>query len=92
MRTVLLVFALLTGCGKSRCEKYAEMEVRCGGYPKSEEKLTRQLSEGMCETTGSVDKSLAAPVEHGADCAEKFLKSDYADCAGYKKCVETGPQ
>jgi hypothetical protein len=93
MRNVLLVAAVLLGaCGKSRCEKYAEMEIRCGGYPASEEDITRKLAEGMCETTDTVDKSLAAPIEHEADCAVKFLNKDSADCAGYKQCKESGPQ
>jgi hypothetical protein len=92
---IALVFASLViaaACGKSRCEKYAEMEVRCGGYPKAEEDLVRTMSEGMCETTDTVEKELAAPVEHAADCAAKFLKKDSADCHGYKQCKEAGPQ
>jgi len=88
----LAIGLFAAGCGKSRCEKYAEMEIRCGGYPASEEDLTRKLAEGMCETTGSVDKALAAPVEHAADCAVKFLGKDTADCGGYKQCVEAGPK
>lgn len=93
MRIAALVIAVLAvGCGKSRCEKYAELEIRCGGYPASEEALTRKLAEGMCETTGSVDKSLAAPIEHEADCAEKHFQKDGADCAGYNACKAARPQ
>jgi hypothetical protein len=88
MRFVLLALVLSLGCGKSRCEKYAEMEIRCGGYPKSEEDITRKLAEGMCETAGSVDRSIAASIEREADCAVKHLGKDSADCAAYKACTE----
>jgi hypothetical protein len=88
MRIVLLVLAVLVvGCGKSRCEKYAEMEIRCGGFPKSEEDMTRKLAEGMCESAeemGDVGKHFAVE----ADCAAKHLGKDGADCHGYKQCVE----
>jgi hypothetical protein len=93
MQFLLLALAVFAvGCGQSRCEKYAEMEIRCGDYPASEEALTRKLSEGMCETTGSVDKALAAPIEHEADCAVKHLAKNGAGCAGYEACKEAGPQ
>jgi hypothetical protein len=88
MKIVLLGLVLSLGCGKSRCEKYADMEIRCGGYPKSEEDITRKLAEGMCETTGSVDKSIGGPIEREAECAEMFMKKDGADCAGYKACKD----
>ena len=88
MKFVLLACVLTLGCGKSRCEKYADMEIRCGGYPSSEEDITRKLAEGMCETSDSVDKSIGGPIEREADCAVKFLKKDGADCAGYKACKE----
>lgn len=94
MRIILLAgLALaLAGCGKSRCEKYAEMEVRCGGYPKSEEDITRAMAEAACETTDKNDKVLGARFQHEADCAVKFLSKDSADCAGYKACSEAGPK
>jgi hypothetical protein len=92
MKIVLLGLLLSLGCGKSRCEKYADMEIRCGGYPASEEDITRKLAEGMCETTGSVDKSISASIEREADCAVRFLAKDGADCAGYNACKEASPQ
>lgn len=93
MQFIVLAIALsAAGCGQSRCEKYAEMELRCGGYPTNEADLVRKLSKGMCETTGSVDQAIARPVAHGADCAVKFLTKDSADCANYKQCKLAGPQ
>ena len=38
-----------TGCGKTECQKYAEMEWKCGDYPAKEESITKQMAEGMCE-------------------------------------------
>jgi len=93
MRIAALVLVVcLAACGKSRCEKYADMEIRCGGYPASEEDITRKLAEGMCETTDSVDTSISKNIEHEADCAVKFTKKDGADCYGYKQCKEAGPK
>jgi hypothetical protein len=79
LRNVLLVLAL-AACGKSKCEKYAAMEWKCGNYPASEKEMTLQLAEGFCEAA-DVDKTMAKFGKE-ADCATKFT-----DCAEYEKCT-----
>lgn len=87
-------FTLLaaSGCGKSTCEKYAEMEYRCGGYPASEESDTKMIAEAMCEGANMVDEPEARAItdrfKQEAACAARYLKSDHADCGGYKACTE----
>jgi hypothetical protein len=89
---ILLLILMAAGCGKSRCEKYAEMQVRCGGNPKSEDDVTRTVSEGFCEQADTINAEFAARKRREADCAVRFLKKDTADCAGYKACKAAGPQ
>ena len=76
------------GCSKTRCEKYGDMEVKCGGYPKSEEEITRAMAKGMCEGAekGMAELGeLAAKFKAESACAEKHD----GNCDAYKKCVET---
>jgi uncharacterized Fe-S cluster-containing protein len=88
MRIALLLCALLGGaCGKSRCEKYAEMELRCGDYPTSEEDITRKLAQGTCESSDEIGE-IGARIAKEADCAEKFFKKSSPDCAGYQQCTD----
>lgn len=88
MRTAwVLVLVAAAACGKSKCEKYADMEIRCGGYPKAEEAITRQLAEGMCEGAKELPAELRKKFDAEAACAAKFLDGDTADCAGYKACT-----
>lgn len=88
MRIACVLVALLAvGCGKSKCETYADMEIRCGGYPKSEEDITRKLAQGMCATTGSTEpglREISERIERQAACA---VKHD-GDCAAYKACSD----
>jgi hypothetical protein len=86
MAKVLQVAALvaaLTACSKSRCEKYADMEIKCGGIPKSEEAMTRKLAEGMCESADSEKSEISNMFKAEAECAAK-----HSDCAGYEACTK----
>jgi len=96
MRHVLLALpvaaALLAsaGCGKSECQKYADMEWKCGDYPAKEEDITRQMAEGMCEGAKSIDEDksgLGAHFKAEAACATKHAN----DCAAYKACTDAAP-
>jgi hypothetical protein len=89
MRIIFLAGVVaLAGCSKSRCEKYADMEIKCGGYPKSEEDFTRAMAEGACESMDKNDKVIGAHIQHEADCAAKHMN----DCAAYKACTEAEPK
>ena len=56
-----LSMVALAGCSKSRCENYADMEIKCGGYPKSEEDITRAMAEGACESSKKLNNSVTTP-------------------------------
>ena len=51
MRHALYALALAAsllaaaGCGKTECQKYADMEWKCGDYPAKEEDITRQMAD-----------------------------------------------
>ena len=68
----LALLLALPACGKSKCEKYADMEWKCGNYPESEKDITLKMAEGMCEAAGQ-EKTLA-----------RFAK----DCDAYKACSD----
>ena len=82
MRFALLFVALaaLAACSKSKCEKYADMEWKCGNYPANEKEITMKLSEGMCSAAENGEKELQRFAKE-ADCAVKAK-----DCAEYKAC------
>ncbi len=78
------------GCGKTECQKYADMEWKCGDYPAKEESITRQMAEGMCEGAKEMedDKSgLGAHFKAEAACAKKHPD----DCKAYKACTDAAP-
>ncbi len=83
------VAALLAvpACGKSTCEKYADMEVKCGGYPAHEKQITHDLAQGFCMAADSDDdpaaQEMAAHFKAEAECAKK-----HSDCAEYKACTD----
>lgn len=83
MGKVLLIAVLVSACGKSQCEKYADMEWKCGNYPAKEEDITRKLSEGMCEAAKTEKSEFAQKFTKEAECAAKF-----SDCAQYKACTD----
>jgi len=75
------------GCGKTECQKYADMEWKCGNFPAKEEDITRQMAEGMCEGAKSMDEDKSGMVAHfkaEAACATKHPD----DCAAYKACSD----
>jgi hypothetical protein len=74
----------LTGCGKSTCEKYAEIEWKCGDNPADEKDVTLRISEGFCEAADR-DKAMAHFAGE-ADCAAHFTT-----CEAYKKCTAAVP-
>jgi hypothetical protein len=83
---LLVPLALLAACGKSTCEKYADMEWKCGNYPASEKDITKALAQGMCEAAESQNAELKDMGDHfkkEAACAAKFT-----DCAQYKACTD----
>jgi len=91
MRTASLLLALAAllvapACGKSTCENYADMEVKCGEYPASEKDITHDLAQGFCMAADSeTDPTAKAMVEHfkqEATCAKST-----SDCAEYKACT-----
>ncbi len=89
MVKVIALLALLVpvaACGKSTCEKYADMEWKCGNYPETEKDITKALAQGMCEAADSGKKDLGEMADHfkkEAACAAK-----YTDCAEYKACTD----
>lgn len=92
MRIALVVSVLaglfvLPACGKSTCEKYADMEVKCGNYPAAEKEITHDLAQGMCMAADSEsDPAVKEMAEHFAKeaaCAKKT-----SDCAEYKACTD----
>jgi hypothetical protein len=83
MTKLVLVGLFVVGCGKSECEKYADMEWKCGNYPAKEEDITRKLSEGMCEAAKTEKSEFAQKFKKEAECAAKF-----SDCTQYKACTD----
>jgi hypothetical protein len=89
MRIALVIAALLVApaCGKSTCEKYADMEVKCGDYPAAEKDITHDLAQGFCmaadSDTDPAAKEMAAHFAKEAECAKKT-----SDCAEYKACTD----
>lgn len=90
MRTapaLITLAALLAApaCAKTTCEKYADMEVKCGEYPANEREITHDLSQGFCMAANSEDdpaaKEMIAHFKQEAECATKS-----SDCAAYKAC------
>ena len=87
--SIIALAALLAApaCGKSTCEKYADMEVKCGNYPDSEKEITHDLAQGFCMAASSDDdpaaQEMAAHFKAEAECAKKTT-----DCAEYKACTD----
>ena len=83
MRFLLLAVVLTAAaCGKSKCEKYAEWEWKCGNFPANEKDITLKMAEGMCAAAENGEKGL----ERFAKEAECALKAK--DCAEYAACGE----
>lgn len=81
---LLFGWATTAACKKSTCEKYADMEVKCGGIPAKEAELTRAMAQGMCSEdppAGAEEFSKMLRLE--ASCAENTT-----DCAAYKACID----
>lgn len=75
------------GCGKTECQKYADVEWKCGDFPAKEEDITRQMAEGMCEGAKDMKDDTTGIVAHfraEAACAKKHPD----DCAAYKACSD----
>jgi hypothetical protein len=84
--SALALFAV-AACGKSTCEKYADMEVKCGNYPADEKQITRDLAQGFCMAADSDDdpaaQEMAAHFKAEAECAKQ-----HSDCVAYKACTD----
>jgi hypothetical protein len=77
-----IVVVALAGCGKSKCEKYAEMEWKCGHFPADQKDMTITLARGMCDSADDPDlKSLGSSIKAEAECTK------FDDCESYKKCT-----
>jgi hypothetical protein len=78
---------LCSGCKESRCEKYANLEWKCGNHLESEKKITLELSEGLCELAnlGEVEeaKTSRMMIGDGLACFETAK-----DCASYEACKD----
>ena len=78
----LVAVLALAACKKSRCETYADMEVKCSGH---EGELVHKMAEGMCE---EADKNpgkdmMTQMFSKQADCAAK-----HKECDAYKACLD----
>ncbi len=93
---LLLAFALvmLGGCESkpkaksgpaSICERYAELEVRCGGYTGAEAKETLEVAADYCVKARAGDKAdvMSALIALESECAAKET-----ECEAYQACVE----
>jgi hypothetical protein len=78
----LFVLVVLAACSKSKCEKYADWEWKCGNFPADQKDITLKLAEGMCTAAEKGEKQLERFAKE-ADCALKAK-----DCAEYKACGE----
>lgn len=82
----LALFAFTTACGDKAttpCQKYAQLEWECGGYPASEKQITLQMAEAMCEgALAEKEASMMADMFK----AELECAKTSADCAAYKAC------
>lgn len=73
-----------TACKKSTCEKYADMEVTCGGIPANEADMTRAMAQGMCsEDPPAGAEEFSKQIRREASCA-----ANTTDCAVYKACTD----
>ena len=83
----LAALLVAPACGKSTCERYADMEVKCGNYPDSEKEITHDLAQGFCMAADSDDdpaaQEMVAHFKAEAECAKK-----HSDCAAYKACTD----
>jgi hypothetical protein len=75
-----VVAAALAACGKSKCEKYADMEWKCGHYPEAEKSVTKMAAEAFCEASDDDKKLLGPLMKAEVACAK------YDDCESYVKC------
>jgi hypothetical protein len=91
---LVLVIVVLGACeskGKPKpgtgsvCERYAELEVRCGGYTGDEAKETLKLAAEYCTKARAGDKEdvMSALIALESECAAKET-----ECAAYEACVE----
>jgi hypothetical protein len=90
---LVLVFASASGCGEKKksskemsvCERYADLEVRCGGYGEG----ARGIARSTCEDAqkGDEDDLLGKMIKLESTCAVPDT-----DCDTYKACVEKAKQ
>jgi hypothetical protein len=87
----LLLAGVLAACHRpSVCERFAELEAKCGESNQHEQQTTRTLARGICEAANSADPDVAkagAVFAKQAECAEQI---ENGDCNAYnKKCRDT---
>lgn len=85
MKILSILAALLVfGCSsekETKCKKYADMEIKCGGYPADEQAITRKMADGFCQEALGGDDLLNLGQE--IECAQK-----HSDCSSYSTCAE----
>jgi hypothetical protein len=84
-RMKLVLFAALTlalaACSKSRCETYADMEVKCSGQSGA---MVHDLAKQLCEAADKDSSDMMGKMfKQQADCATK-----HKECDAYKACLE----
>lgn len=84
----LIALFAATACGKSTCEKYADMEWQCGNYPEDEKDITLVLSQGACEagntSTNPEERAVMEIYAREGECASKHA----GDCKAYAACKD----
>tara|TARA_R110002073_G_scaffold108266_1_gene243148 strand:- start:2999 stop:3271 length:273 start_codon:yes stop_codon:yes gene_type:complete len=80
----ILTSFLILGCSSEEdkiCETYADMEVKCGGYPVDQNKMTHKMAKGFClEALGGDDMLNLGPE---IECSKKI-----EECSAYARCEE----
>jgi hypothetical protein len=83
----LLFAATLAACHRpSACERFAEIEARCGDVSQHERETTLTLARAICEAATSSDAEVAKAGATFARQAECVDQAGYGDCDEYKKC------
>jgi hypothetical protein len=81
-----LIALFAAACGRSTCEKYADMEWQCGNYPEDEKDITLVLSRGACEagatSTNREERAVMEIYAREGECAAKHA----GDCRAYEAC------
>jgi hypothetical protein len=84
---IVVLGLALAGCSKSRCEKYGDMQLKCGHLNDNQEGKAMRLGlVKVCESSSSKSslKTIAVHMQKEADCADQ-----HDDCVSYRACVDS---